>query len=90
MAFIAILVLSLACYLMESRNTEDQQAVYNDIEENWAVVPADIQGPIPDWVEKLNAIPLPAYMQDTSLINVYFKYNQPVSGYDVTARWRAV
>lgn len=41
-----------------------------------------------DWIEKLNAIPLPSYMQDTSLIDVYFKYNQPVNGYEVTARWR--
>ena len=37
MAFIAILVLSLASYLMESRNTEDQQAVYNDDEVAWDV-----------------------------------------------------
>lgn len=87
-AFIAVLVLSLASYLMGSRSEEDQRTESNDIEESWAVVPVDIQGPIPDWVEKLNAIPLPAYMQDTSLIDVYFKYNQSVSGYDVTARWR--
>ena len=88
-AFIAILVLSLACYMMESRSEEEQRTENNDIEESWAIVPVDIQGSIPDWVEKLNAIPLPSYMQDTSLIDVYFKYNQPVSGYDVAARWRA-
>lgn len=87
-AFSVVLVLSLASYLMESRSEEEQQTENNDIEESWDIVPVDIQGTIPDWVEKLNAMSLPSYMQDTSLIDVYFKYNQPVNGYEVTARWR--
>ena len=41
----------------------------------------------PQWVERLNEITLPDYMQGDSLINVYFKYNQTVNGYDVTSRW---
>ena len=41
----------------------------------------------PQWVEKLNNIPLPDYMQGDSLINVYFIYNQTVKGYEVTGRW---
>lgn len=87
-AFSVVLVLSLASYLMESRSADEQQTENNDIEESWDIVPVDIQGTIPDWVENLNAMPLPSYMQDTSLIDVYFKYNQPVNGYEVTARWR--
>lgn len=45
------------------------------------------QASLPQWTEKLNEIPLPDYMQRDSLINVYFKYNQLVNGYEVTARW---
>ena len=41
----------------------------------------------PQWVERLNEITLPDYMQGDSLINVYFKYNQTVNGYEVTGRW---
>jgi hypothetical protein len=41
----------------------------------------------PQWVKRLNEIALPGYMQGDSLINVYFKYNQTVTGYDVTGRW---
>ena len=41
----------------------------------------------PQWVERLNEIPLPDYMQGDSLINVYIKYNQTVKGYEVTGRW---
>lgn len=43
---------------------------------------------VPQWAQKLNEIPLPYYMQGDSLIDVYFKYNQIVNGYEVTARWR--
>lgn len=45
------------------------------------------QDSLPQWVESLNEIPLPNYMQRDPLINVYFKYNQLVNGYEVTARW---
>jgi hypothetical protein len=41
----------------------------------------------PQWVERLNEITLPDNMQGDSLINVYFKYNQIVKGYEVTGRW---
>ena len=41
----------------------------------------------PQWVEKMNEITLPDYMQGDSLINVYFKYNQTIKGYEVTGRW---
>ena len=87
-AFVAVLLLSLTCYLMESRSAEEQQPEIDEVEESWGVVPVDIQEALPEWVEKLNAMPLPSYMQDTTLIDVYFKYNQPVNGYEVTARWR--
>ena len=43
---------------------------------------------MPQWAERLNEIPLPEYMQGDSLTDVYFKYNQTVNGYEVTARWR--
>ena len=43
---------------------------------------------LPQWAKRLNEIPLPKYMQGDSLIDVYFKYNQLVNGYEVTARWR--
>ena len=43
---------------------------------------------LPQWTKRLNEIPLPKYMQGDSLIDVYFKYNQFVNGYEVTARWR--
>ncbi len=43
---------------------------------------------LPQWAKRLNEIPLPEYMQGDSLIDVYFKYNQLVNGYEVTARWR--
>ena len=39
------------------------------------------------WVDRLNAISLPEEMQGDSLIDVYFKYNQTINGYEVTARW---
>lgn len=41
----------------------------------------------PQWVDRLNEIALPDYMQGDSLINVYFKYNQTINGYEVTSRW---
>lgn len=44
---------------------------------------------LPAWAEKLNEMKLPDDMQGDSLIDVYFKYNQTVNGYEVTARWRA-
>ena len=40
----------------------------------------------PEWVVKLNEIS--QYMQGDTLIDVYFKYNQIVNGYEVTGRWR--
>jgi len=40
----------------------------------------------PEWVTKLNEIS--QYMQGDTLIDVYFKYNQLVNGYEVTGRWR--
>ena len=43
---------------------------------------------LPQWAERMNKIPLPEKIQGDSLIDVYFKYNQIVNGYDVTARWR--
>ena len=84
----AVLVLVLTCYLMESRSAEEQQPEIDEVEESWGIVPVDIKEALPELAEKLNAMPLPSYMQDTSLIDVYFKYNQPVNGYEVTARWR--
>ena len=61
----------------------------------WAASCSSNKGPVatpshvslPQWAERLNGIPLPDYMQRESLINVYFKYNQLVNGYEVTARW---
>ena len=41
----------------------------------------------PQWVERLNEIELPDYMQGDSLINVYFKYNLTVNWYVITGRW---
>ena len=37
------------------------------------------------WIDTLNKIVFP--VKQDSLINVYFKYNQIVNGYEVTARW---
>lgn len=39
------------------------------------------------WIGVLNRIPLPPTIDQDSLINVYFKYKQPIKGYEVTARW---
>ena len=39
------------------------------------------------WINALNKIELPKTIQQDNLINVYFKYNQIVNGYEVTARW---
>jgi len=40
-----------------------------------------------DWISALNQIKLPETIKQDNLINVYFKYNQIVNGYEVTARW---
>lgn len=53
----------------------------------WAVSCTSNKETGPQWVERLNEIPLPDYMQGDSIINVYFKYNQTVKGYEVTGRW---
>lgn len=39
------------------------------------------------WIGALNRIPLPLTIDQDSLINVYFRYKQPINGYEVTARW---
>jgi hypothetical protein len=39
------------------------------------------------WIRRLNTIKLPKSIQQDNLINVYFKYNQIINGYEVTARW---
>lgn len=39
------------------------------------------------WIGALNRIPLPPTIDQDSLINVYFKYKQPIKGYEITARW---
>ena len=39
------------------------------------------------WIKALNKIDLPKSIQQDNLINVYFKYNQIINGYEVTARW---
>ncbi|MBS6992972.1 MAG: hypothetical protein KH156_12430 [Alistipes sp.] len=39
------------------------------------------------WIGVLNRIPLPPTIDQDSLINVYFKYKQPIKGYEVTSRW---
>lgn len=39
------------------------------------------------WIKALNHIKLPDSIKTDKLINVYFKYNQTVKGYEVTARW---
>lgn len=43
---------------------------------------------MPEWINRLNEITMPKYMQGDSLIDVYFAYNQTVNGYEVTGRWR--
>lgn len=40
------------------------------------------------WIKKLNKLKLPEYMKEGNLPNVYFKYDQIVNGYEVTARWQ--
>ena len=40
------------------------------------------------WIKKLNNLKLPEYMKESNLPNVYFKYDQIVNGYEVTARWK--
>ena len=40
-----------------------------------------------EWIDRLDQIPLPDSIQTDDFINVYFKYNKPISGYEVTARW---
>ncbi len=37
------------------------------------------------WINALNKIEFP--VQQDSLLNVYFKYNQIINGYEVTGRW---
>lgn len=44
---------------------------------------------LPEWAYRLNEIPMPAFMQGDSLIDVYFAYKQTVNGYEVTGRWRS-
>lgn len=39
------------------------------------------------WIGALDRIPLPPTVGQGSPINVYFKYKQPIKGYEVTARW---
>lgn len=42
----------------------------------------------PQWVEKLKRVSMPISIQDDPQIDVYFKYNQIVDGYEVTGRWK--
>ena len=39
------------------------------------------------WINALNKINLPKSIKQDCLINVYFKYNQIVNGYEITGRW---
>ena len=49
---------------------------------NLSPAPADTE-----WIDSLNQIPLPDSIQTDDFINVYFKYNKLICGYEVTARW---
>lgn len=40
-----------------------------------------------NWIDRLDQIPLPDSIQTDDFINVYFKYNKLICGYEVTARW---
>jgi len=42
---------------------------------------------LPEWAKRLNEILIPDYMQGNTQVDVYFKYNQLVNGYEVTAKW---
>ena len=42
----------------------------------------------PQWVKRIQDITWPISEQGDSLIDVFFKYNQTVNGYEVTGRWR--
>ena len=66
-----------------------KKVIYNSIAVIWITLSMSCSSKMtPQWVDRLNAISLPVDMQGDSLIDVYFKYNQMINGYEVTARWR--
>ena len=66
-----------------------KKVIYNSIAVIWITLSMSCSSKMtPQWVDRLNAISLPVDMQGDSLIEVYFKYNQMINGYEVTARWR--
>lgn len=66
-------------FIQDKNETED--TIRQDLEKD------SFHDTIPQWAMRLNDIPMPEYMKGESHIDVYFKYNQAVNGYEVTARW---
>ena len=92
---VATLMVFVVCGLLgcSSKKEEPRTADLQESEEGFCSDSTKTEEPkdstsVPQWVKSLNDIPLPEYMKGDSLTDVYFKYNQEVNGYEVTARWR--
>ena len=87
------IVLILLLMLMSCRHSKNTSVALSKVGSDSVLVDSTLlksaeKDTLPIWAERLNEIPLPDYMQMDSPIDVYFKYNQIVNGYEVTARWR--
>ena len=88
-----ILILSITIFVScVYHSTKDENVGMEDLVEeslppqsSWFVKSTDPADSV--WIGVLNRIPLPPTIDQDSLINVYFKYKQPIKGYEVTARW---
>lgn len=88
-----ILILSITIFVScVYHSTKDENVGMEDLAEeslppqsSWFVKSTDPADSV--WIGALNRIPLPPTIDQDSLINVYFKYKQPIKGYEVTARW---
>ena len=81
---IIVLLVMAGCRHSKTKEILCEEMVADSIYDDNNVHKVDL----PQWAKELNKIPLPNYMQIDSLKDVYFKYNQIVNGYEVTARWR--
>lgn len=52
-----------------------------------AIATSKIDSPDSTWIKVLNKITLPQSIHSNNLINVYYKYDTIINGYEVTARW---
>lgn len=77
-----------SCHRTNTQTMLGKESMHDSVLGDTSVIMSAPKVILPQWAERLSKIELPDNMEGDAQIDVYFKYNQIVNGYVVTAKWR--